>query len=226
MPGLHLFGIVAGGWQMGRMAVIARARITAGDGEPFWPAKLATTRFFADHFPDPGSGPGGIRDWRGDWRAGNGRRQLLTNSAFCRKPAIVVIIAGLSTCPTAFAWRGFIPERVCMRHYEICFIVHPDQSEQVPGMVERYRTIVTAKGGIHRLEDWGRRQPSLPDPEDPQGSLRPLMNIECDGETLNELEHSFKFNAMPCCAIHRQDEGRGDDSFADDGREVQVDDAW
>jgi len=50
VPFLHLFGIVAGGWQMGRMAVIARARITAGDGDPFWPAKLATTRFFADHF--------------------------------------------------------------------------------------------------------------------------------------------------------------------------------
>ena len=50
-----------------------------------------------------------------------------------------------------------------MRHYEICFIVHPDQSEQVPGMVERYRSIVTTKGGsIHRLEDWGRRQLAYP----------------------------------------------------------------
>ena len=50
-----------------------------------------------------------------------------------------------------------------MRHYEICFIVHPDQSEQVPGMVDRYRAIVTAKGGsVHRLEDWGRRQLAYP----------------------------------------------------------------
>ena len=59
-----------------------------------------------------------------------------------------------------------------MRHYEICFIVHPDQSEQVPGMVERYRAIVAARGGaIHRLEDWGRRQLAYPI-QDPQGSLR------------------------------------------------------
>jgi small subunit ribosomal protein S6 len=81
-----------------------------------------------------------------------------------------------------------------MRHYEICFIVHPDQSEQVPGMVERYRTIVTAKGGsIHRLEDWGRRQLAYPIQKIHKAHYV-LMNIECDGDTLNELEHSFKFN--------------------------------
>ena len=81
-----------------------------------------------------------------------------------------------------------------MRHYEICFIVHPDQSEQVPGMVERYRTIVTAKGGaIHRLEDWGRRQLAYPIQKIHKAHYV-MMNIECDGETLNELEHSFKFN--------------------------------
>jgi small subunit ribosomal protein S6 len=81
-----------------------------------------------------------------------------------------------------------------MRHYEICFIVHPDQSEQVPGMVERYRAIVTAKGGaIHRLEDWGRRQLAYPIQKIHKAHYV-LMNIECDGETLNELEHSFKFN--------------------------------
>ncbi len=81
-----------------------------------------------------------------------------------------------------------------MRHYEICFIVHPDQSEQVPGMVERYRSIVTAKGGsIHRLEDWGRRQLAYPIQKIHKAHYV-LMNIECDGETLNELEHSFKFN--------------------------------
>ena len=81
-----------------------------------------------------------------------------------------------------------------MRHYEICFIVHPDQSEQVPGMVERYRSIVTTKGGsIHRLEDWGRRQLAYPIQKIHKAHYV-LMNIECDGETLNELEHSFKFN--------------------------------
>ena len=81
-----------------------------------------------------------------------------------------------------------------MRHYEIVFIVHPDQSEQVPGMVERYRTIVTAKGGsIHRLEDWGRRQLAYPIQKIHKAHYV-MMNIECDGETLNELEHSFKFN--------------------------------
>jgi small subunit ribosomal protein S6 len=81
-----------------------------------------------------------------------------------------------------------------MRHYEICFIVHPDQSEQVPGMVERYRAIVSAKGGsIHRLEDWGRRQLAYPIQKIHKAHYV-LMNIECDGDTLNELEHSFKFN--------------------------------
>ena len=81
-----------------------------------------------------------------------------------------------------------------MRHYEICFIVHPDQSEQVPGMVERSRAIVAAKNGtIHRLEDWGRRQLAYPIQKIHKAHYV-LMNIECDGETLNELEHSFKFN--------------------------------
>ncbi|MCK6390832.1 MAG: 30S ribosomal protein S6 [Azonexus sp.] len=81
-----------------------------------------------------------------------------------------------------------------MRHYEICFIVHPDQSEQVPGMVERYRSIVTSKGGsVHRLEDWGRRQLAYPIQKIHKAHYV-LMNIECDGETLGELEHSFKFN--------------------------------
>ena len=81
-----------------------------------------------------------------------------------------------------------------MRHYEIVFIVHPDQSEQVPGMVERYRSIVQAKGGkVHRLEDWGRRQMAFPIQKMHKAHYV-LMNIECDGETLNELEHSFKFN--------------------------------
>ncbi|MBU0593908.1 MAG: 30S ribosomal protein S6 [Pseudomonadota bacterium] len=81
-----------------------------------------------------------------------------------------------------------------MRHYEIVFIVHPDQSEQVPGMVERYRGLVTAKSGnIHRLEDWGRRQLAYPIQKIHKAHYV-LMNIECDQETLDELEHAFRFN--------------------------------
>jgi len=81
-----------------------------------------------------------------------------------------------------------------MRHYEIVFIVHPDQSEQVPAMVERYRTLVTSKKGvIHRLEDWGRRQLAYPIQKIHKAHYV-LMNIECDQETLDELEHAFRFN--------------------------------
>ena len=81
-----------------------------------------------------------------------------------------------------------------MRHYEIVFIVHPDQSEQVPAMIERYRgTITSRKGTIHRLEDWGRRQMTFPIAKMHKAHYV-LMNIECDHETLDELEHSFKFN--------------------------------
>ena len=81
-----------------------------------------------------------------------------------------------------------------MRHYEIVFIVHPDQSEQVPAMVERYKTLVTSHGGqIHRLEDWGRRQLAYPIQKLHKAHYV-LMNIECDGDVLAELEHGFKFN--------------------------------
>jgi small subunit ribosomal protein S6 len=81
-----------------------------------------------------------------------------------------------------------------MRHYEIVFIVHPDQSEQVPAMVERYRQMVTGRGGrMHRLEDWGRRQLAYPIAKIHKAHYV-LMNIECDNETLSELEHAFKFN--------------------------------
>jgi len=81
-----------------------------------------------------------------------------------------------------------------MRHYEIVFIVHPDQSEQVPAMIERYRNSVTARNGkIHRLEDWGRRQMAYPIQKMHKAHYV-LMNIECDQETLVELEHAFKFN--------------------------------
>jgi small subunit ribosomal protein S6 len=81
-----------------------------------------------------------------------------------------------------------------MRHYEIVFIVHPDQSEQVPAMIERYRSTISARqGAIHRLEDWGRRQMTFPIAKMHKAHYV-LMNIECDQETLDELEHSFKFN--------------------------------
>ncbi len=81
-----------------------------------------------------------------------------------------------------------------MRHYEIVFIVHPDQSEQVAAMTERYSNVVTGRSGkIHRLEDWGRRQLTYPIQKLHKAHYV-LMNIECDQESLNELENSFKFN--------------------------------
>ena len=81
-----------------------------------------------------------------------------------------------------------------MRHYEIVFIVHPDQSEQVPAMIERYRTMVSGPGGrMHRLEDWGRRQLAYPIQKVFKAHYV-LMNIEVSNETLMELEHAFKFN--------------------------------
>ncbi len=81
-----------------------------------------------------------------------------------------------------------------MRHYEVVFIVHPDQSEQVPAMIERYRTMITGQGGaIHRLEDWGRRQLAYPIQKIHKAHYV-LMNIECGLDVLEELEHGFKFN--------------------------------
>ena len=81
-----------------------------------------------------------------------------------------------------------------MRHYEIVFMVHPDQSEQVPSMIERYREIVQKDGGqFHRLEDWGRRQLMYPINKVHKAHYV-LMNIECDTEALAELKHSFRFN--------------------------------
>ena len=81
-----------------------------------------------------------------------------------------------------------------MRHYEICFIVHPDQSEQVPAMIERYKGVIAQRSGIvHRLEDWGRRQLTYPIQKVHKAHYV-LMNIECDQETVTELEHSFKFS--------------------------------
>ncbi|MCB1725644.1 MAG: 30S ribosomal protein S6 [Chromatiaceae bacterium] len=81
-----------------------------------------------------------------------------------------------------------------MRHYEVVFLVHPDQSEQVPAMVERYRATIENSGGvIHRLEDWGRRQLAYPINKIHKAHYV-LMNIECGAEALAELESAFRFN--------------------------------
>ncbi|AWW44770.1 30S ribosomal protein S6 [Polynucleobacter paneuropaeus] len=81
-----------------------------------------------------------------------------------------------------------------MRHYEIVFIVHPDQSEQVPAMIDRYKATLAASGGkVHRIEDWGRRQMAYMIDKLAKAHYV-CMNIECDQKTLEELEHAFKFN--------------------------------
>jgi len=94
-----------------------------------------------------------------------------------------------------------------MRHYEVVFLVHPDQSEQVPAMVERYRSSIESKGGaIHRLEDWGRRQLAYPINKIHKAHYV-LLNIECDNEALEELESAFRFNdAVLRNMIIRRDE--------------------
>jgi small subunit ribosomal protein S6 len=81
-----------------------------------------------------------------------------------------------------------------MRHYEIVFLVHPDQSEQVPAMLDRYRSSIEGNGGkIHRLEDWGRRQLAYPIQKVHKAHYV-LMNIECDQDSLDELTSAFRFN--------------------------------
>ncbi len=120
-----------------------------------------------------------------------------------------------------------------MRHYELVFLVHPDQSEQVPAMIERYRSIIESQGGaLHRLEDWGRRQLAYHINKAHKAHYV-LMNIECKLETLRELESAFKFSdavlrhlvirretavtAPSPLAKEGQDEQRGDSGR---GREV------
>ncbi len=81
-----------------------------------------------------------------------------------------------------------------MRHYEIVFMVHPDQSEQVPATIERYRSMVESGGGrIHRLEDWGRRQLAYPINKILKAHYV-LMNVECEQTTLDEIKSAFRFN--------------------------------
>ena len=100
-----------------------------------------------------------------------------------------------------------------MRHYEIVFIVHPDQSEQVPAMVERYKNMVTeANGIIHRLEDWGRRQLAYPINKIHKAHYV-LFNIETDGDTLAELEELFRYNdAIIRSLVMRRDEAVTEES--------------
>lgn len=81
-----------------------------------------------------------------------------------------------------------------MRHYEIVFLVHPDQSDQVTGMVERYQSLIErGSGKVHRIEDWGRRQMTFPIAKIHKAHYV-MMNIEIDGDTLTELESAFRFN--------------------------------
>ncbi len=110
-----------------------------------------------------------------------------------------------------------------MRHYEIVFLVHPDQSEQVPAMTERYRTLITENNGsIHRLEDWGRRQLAYPINKIHKAHYV-LMNIECGAETLAELESIFRFNdAIIRTMTIRRDEAVTEASFLSKENEVKA----
>lgn len=109
-----------------------------------------------------------------------------------------------------------------MRHYEIVFMVHPDQSEQVPAMVERYTGMVTEEGGkVHRLEDWGRRHMAYPINKIHKAHYV-LMNIECSQTVLDELAHNFRFNdAIIRDLVIRRDGADTDPSpiKASDGRD-------
>ncbi|MEN8214726.1 MAG: 30S ribosomal protein S6 [Pseudomonadota bacterium] len=103
-----------------------------------------------------------------------------------------------------------------MRHYEIVFLVHPDQSEQVSSMIERYRGIIEGKKGvIHRLEDWGRRQLAYPINKNHKAHYV-LMNIECGNDALTELESSFRFNdaVLRHLTIRRNEAISGDSKLA------------
>ncbi|WP_257388834.1 30S ribosomal protein S6 [Tahibacter caeni] len=101
-----------------------------------------------------------------------------------------------------------------MRHYEIVFLVHPDQSEQVPAMIERYKALIEGdKGAVHRLEDWGRRQLAFPI-QNLAKAHYVLMNIECSQTVLNELESGFRFNdAVLRHLILARDEAVTEQSF-------------
>jgi len=101
-----------------------------------------------------------------------------------------------------------------MRHYEIVFMVHPDQSEQVPGMIERYTTTIQKDGGqVHRLEDWGRRQLAYPINKIHKAHYV-LMNVEASNDALDELTTTFRYNdAVIRNLVIRRDESVTDESF-------------
>ena len=107
-----------------------------------------------------------------------------------------------------------------MRHYEVVFLVHPSQSEQVPAMIERYRGNLEKRGGtVHRLEDWGRRQLAYPINKVHKAHYV-LMNVECDREALDELESAFRFNdAVLRNMIIRRDDAVTDASPLDKASE-------
>ena len=112
-----------------------------------------------------------------------------------------------------------------MRHYEVVFLVHPDQSEQVPAMIERYRSMIdSGQGSIHRLEDWGRRQLAYPINKIHKAHYV-LMNIECDQPTLEQLDNAFRFNdAVIRDLIFRRDNAVTDPSPLAKSREQEQDD--
>lgn len=118
-----------------------------------------------------------------------------------------------------------------MRHYEIVFLVHPDQSEQVPAMIERYKGMIAAGGGtVHRLEDWGRRQLAFPIAKVHKAHYV-LLNIESDAKTLSELTGAFRFSdavlrhlvikmdqaVTEASPMTRGEDSNRDSAFADDG---------
>lgn len=109
-----------------------------------------------------------------------------------------------------------------MRHYEVVFLVHPDQSEQVPAMVERYRAIIEGDGGkIHRLEDWGRRQLAYPIAKAHKAHYV-LLNIECSQPAVDELSDAFRFNdAVIRNMVIRRDEAVTEPSFLAKSKEEE-----
>lgn len=110
-----------------------------------------------------------------------------------------------------------------MRHYEIVFLVHPDQSEQVPAMVERYKSMIETEGGsVHRYEDWGRRQLAYPINKVHKAHYV-LMNIECSNEVLEQLNSAFRFNdAVIRNMILKLDEAVSDTSFMMKAKEEEA----
>ncbi len=114
-----------------------------------------------------------------------------------------------------------------MRHYEIVFMVHPDQSEQVPTMVERYSNLIKNSGGsIHRQEDWGRRQLAYPINKLHKAHYI-LMNIECGQEVLDELVHTFRFNdAILRHLVIKRDDAVSGDSPLIKAKEAPADESY